>query len=74
MILLVRKVSFLPLLFWATLTMTSEYDRLRPLSYANADVLLICFSVMVISHDQPLSPDFKLTCFPEPNFARKCKE
>jgi len=23
-----------------------EYDRLRPLSYANADVLLICFSVM----------------------------
>jgi len=52
MILLVRKVSFFSYssLLEQRLTMTSEYDRLRPLSYANADVLLICFSVMVISH------------------------
>lgn len=38
---------FASLVYVLKITHKIEYDRLRPLSYANADVLLICFSVMV---------------------------
>lgn len=46
--LLVRRVllSLLAVVQFAVLMPRVEYDRLRPLSYANANVFLICFSVV----------------------------
>lgn len=34
------------LLFWLLLSGQEDYDRLRPLSYPQTDVFLVCFSVV----------------------------
>ena len=47
---------FLSTYFSSLLTGQEEYDRLRPLSYANAQVFLICFSVVSsVSYDNVLA-------------------